>query len=78
MFTVFWDYRGIIQLENMIKGKKVKSLDGKEKKKKRLLQHDNARLHTSTATSAVTALDFKLFHILPTARLWHCLTYGCL
>lgn len=34
MFTIFWDYRGIIQLDDMIKGKKIKFLDGKEKKKK--------------------------------------------
>jgi hypothetical protein len=55
MFTVFWDYRDIIQLEDMIKGKKIKFLDGKKikEKKTRLLQHDKARLHTSTATSAV-------------------------
>jgi len=78
MFTIFWDYRGIIKLEDMIKGKKIKFLDGKEKKKKkRLLQHDKARHHTSTATSVAIALGFKLFHILPTASLWHCLTYGC-
>ena len=36
------------------------------------LQHDK----TSTATSAVIALDLKLFHTLPTAWLWHLLTYG--
>jgi hypothetical protein len=76
---VFWDYRVILQLEDMIKDKKNKFLDGKEKEKKtRLLQHDKARHHTSMATSVVIALDFKLFHILPTASLWHCLTYGCL
>jgi hypothetical protein len=28
MFTVFWDYIGIIQLEDMIKGKKIKFLEG--------------------------------------------------
>jgi hypothetical protein len=80
MFTVLWDYRGIIQLEDMIKGKKIKFLDGGGGggRETRLLQHDKARLHTSTATSTVVALDFKLFHFLPTARLWHCLTYGCL
>jgi hypothetical protein len=63
----------------MIKGKKIKFLDGKEKKEKKtgFLQHDKARLH-SMATSAVIALDFKLLHTLPTARLWHCPTYGCL
>jgi hypothetical protein len=35
MFTVFWDYRGIIQLEDMIKGRKIKYLDGKENKRKK-------------------------------------------
>jgi hypothetical protein len=33
MFTVFWDYRGTIQLEDMIKGKKIKFLDKKKKNK---------------------------------------------
>ena len=32
----------------------------------------------STTTSAVIALDLKLFHTLPTTWLWHHLTFGCL
>jgi sulfatase maturation enzyme AslB (radical SAM superfamily) len=44
------------------------------------LQRDNARPHTSAATSVSIerASDFKLFHTLPTARIWHRLTSGCL
>jgi hypothetical protein len=31
------------------------------------LQHDTARTHTSAVTVAVTAMDLKLLHTLPTA-----------
>jgi len=53
-------------------------MEKKRKKKTRLLQHDKARHHSTTATSVAIVLGFKLFHILPTASLWHYLTYGCL
>jgi hypothetical protein len=43
-----------------------------------LLQHNNARPHTSAVTLAAIASDLKLFHTLPTAWIWHSMTSGCL
>ena len=43
-----------------------------------LLQHDNARLHTSAATTVVTTMDMKLLHTFPTAWTWHHVTSGSL
>jgi hypothetical protein len=62
------------------------------RKKLMLLQHDNTRPHTTAATSVAAEsigfelingtynvkLDLKFFHTLPTAKIWHRLTSGCL
>jgi long-subunit acyl-CoA synthetase (AMP-forming) len=49
-----------------------------QEKEPMLLQHDNARTHTSAVTVAVTTMDLKLLHTLPTAWILHQMTSGSL
>jgi transposase len=68
MLTIFWDYRGITHLEYMVKGININSENDMmtlnmlnkqfkhvcQTKIQMLLQHDNAKCHTCSATSVMT------------------------
>ena len=77
MITVFWDSRGVLLLDFLPKGETINSLRYQQKLKKLsrsihlkgpnlknvILHHDNARTHTTNATTA--AIAAKGWTVLP-------------
>ena len=76
MLTVFWDYKGIIHQQYMVKGTRInsktyvktqKSLKQSHSsgKKPMLLQYYNSRAHTSVATLvAINSIRLRFYHTL--------------
>jgi hypothetical protein len=92
MLTTFWDARGVLYMELLIKRSMVNSdrycatLRSLKKcihrirpeRNTLLLHHENARPHCSAQTQTPwEAWNSQRFHTLLTAHFWHCQTSGC-
>ena len=86
--SVLWEYRSIIHSQRYEKQLRDVCEDPKQVEtikqsfplgeKVMFLQYNNTRPHSVKPLRQRYTSDLKLFHTTDTARIWHCLTPGCL